>query len=763
MLVSPIRTANYRLNQHWVNLPLPSANKYWLVIALLIFFYFPLIAQPIQSRQLQQALNRTQQTTRQARFLYELSMLYAPMHIDSARSYGEKSLVLAKHQPDQRLLMLVYSQLGHIYDQLSRPNDALSLLNKALQLTRYFPKDTATGFVHASMATFFFRQGDQEKALKEGLEALRLYESQHQLVTSSVSYLYNILGSIYSNTNNISLALDYYNRQQQLAERLHDPLSMARATGNKGDLYLQIGNLDKAEAETKYALSLLNPLQHKYFISVCLSNLGSIYFRRHQYKQAIAYHNQSLTVRQQLGVPIYRARSYLHLAECYYALADYSTALSYSSQAIDLFKKANTQRAHLQKSLEIKARTLAKMDNRQDAYEYLEKAMALKDSLSGVEKTKAIAQVQAAFDLERNQHQITLLHKNLAIQRLQIDQRQKQLVSLQQAKHTTELKHQLLQQKNDLDQHKLKLQQAVDKKHQALIAKQQSELEFARLQRLLYSIILAMLVCSLGLIGYYSWRRQIAQRQLLVQKQEIQQQAQELTKLNATKDKLFSLISHDLRSPVAHLKQSFWTFQQQFASQPELTEQLRPLEIQIDQLLDLLTNLLIWARNQLAGTQALLQPINLAEIANKEISQLAPMSYQKEIRLINQIDSQLQVLSEVHQLGAVMRNLISNAIKFTPRGGYIRLSTFADTKEVILQIRDTGIGMNTDQLMMLFDEPQVRRGTQGESGTGLGLRLSRELIQSHSGHLTVQSKEGIGTTVCVHLLRVTDPTVKSVR
>lgn len=753
MFVSPFRSITPTLNQYSTGILLYPAIRYWLVAGLFIFLCFSTKAQPVQSKQIQQQLTQTKQPIRQAWLLYDLSIYYAPIHIDSARYYGEKSLAIAQHQRDERLLMLLYTQLGHIYDQLSKPTEALSWLDKAVLLTQHFPQDTATGFVYASMATFFFRQGDQEKALKAGLEALRLYEAKNQLATPSVSYLYNILGSIYSNANNIPLAIAYYNRQQQLAELLHDPLSMARATGNKGDLYLQIGDLDKAEAETKIALSLLQPLKHNYFISVCLSNLGSIYFRRHQYKQAIDYHNQSLSVRQQLGVPIYKARSYLHLAECYYALADYPTALSYSSQAIDLFKKANTQRAHLQKSLELKARTLAKMNNRQDAFDFLEEAMVLKDSLSGVEKTKAIAQVQAAFDLERKQHQITLLHKNLAIQQLQIDQRQKQLVNLRQAKHTTELNHQLLLQKNDLNQHKLKLQQAVTKRHQVLIAKQQSELDSARLQRLLYSIIVGMLICLLGLIGYYSWRRQIAQQQLLTQKLEIQQQAQELTQLNATKDKLFSLISHDLRNPVAHLKQSFWVFQQQFSSHAELTKQFRPLEAQIDQLLDLLNNLLIWARNQLTNTQILLQPVNLAEIAEEEISLLTNMSQQKGIVLVNQIDSQLNVLSEKHQLRAVIRNLISNAIKFTPNGGYIRLSTFTEPREVIFQIRDTGIGMSPDQLAMLFEEPQVRQGTQGESGTGLGLRLSRELIQSHSGYLTVQSKVGKGTVVDVHLMR----------
>lgn len=119
-------------------------------------------------------------------------------------------------------------------------------------------------------------------------------------------------------------------------------------------------------------------------------------------------------------------------------------------------------------------------------------------------------------------------------------------------------------------------------------------------------------------------------------------------------------------------------------------------------------------------------------------------------------------ISEANQLRAIIRNLISNAIKFTPKRGYIRLSAMADDKEVVLQIRDTGIGMSNDQLTTLFEEPQVRRGTQGESGTGLGLRLSRELVQNHSGHLTVQSKEGKGTTVSVHLIPAINSTLSSV-
>lgn len=205
-----------------------------------------------------------------------------------------------------------------------------------------------------------------------------------------------------------------------------------------------------------------------------------------------------------------------------------------------------------------------------------------------------------------------------------------------------------------------------------------------------------------------------------------------------------------MRSPVARLKRRLNLLRLTNLSD-ETQQAISQLESQTDQLLGLLTNLLEWSYIQLKGLRAHPKPVDLSEIIDNILAQTSEPIDQKRISILNQISESTWILADKPQLEAVIRNLVSNSIKFTPTNGCIRLSTKQIDEGVMLIIHDTGIGMSAEQIEKLFSAPEVRTGTSGEPGTGLGLRICREMLGSDPDALRIVSSPGKGTRVSIRL------------
>ncbi|HEX7583085.1 MAG TPA: PAS domain-containing sensor histidine kinase, partial [Prolixibacteraceae bacterium] len=254
---------------------------------------------------------------------------------------------------------------------------------------------------------------------------------------------------------------------------------------------------------------------------------------------------------------------------------------------------------------------------------------------------------------------------------------------------------------------------------------------------------------SMGEIcGILGTSMDITDRIVAVQKIELKNE--ELQKLNAEKDKFFSIIAHDLRSPFS----SFLGLTQIMAEElPSLTmAQVQELAISLEHsasnLYSLLENLLQWARMQQGLISFNPEEIQLHKIAAESIASMMEPAKNKGIDLVYDISTDIKVVADSNMLQTVIRNLISNAVKFTNKGGEISLlaKTNGESK-VEISIRDTGIGMNKVLLDKLFrlDEHTSRPGTNGEPSTGLGLLLCKEFIEKLGGKIWVESEEGKGS------------------
>jgi PAS domain S-box-containing protein len=231
---------------------------------------------------------------------------------------------------------------------------------------------------------------------------------------------------------------------------------------------------------------------------------------------------------------------------------------------------------------------------------------------------------------------------------------------------------------------------------------------------------------------------------------QLEQYTKELRELNATKDKFFSIIAHDLRNPSSAL----------LSLSELLTDNIRRGDndraLQMAQLVqesslnifELLNNLLKWANLQRDTVTFTPEKFDLQSLIFKEMFNLKNVAEQKSISIDIQIAANQFALVDENMFRATIRNLVTNAIKFTPSGGKITISGKQEGKKLIVSVSDTGIGMNPDDMEKLFqfEKGFTRPGTNHEKGTGLGLILCKEFVQKHGGTIWVESKPGNGTT-----------------
>lgn len=233
------------------------------------------------------------------------------------------------------------------------------------------------------------------------------------------------------------------------------------------------------------------------------------------------------------------------------------------------------------------------------------------------------------------------------------------------------------------------------------------------------------------------------------QKKELEDQAQQLQGLNEQKDKLFSIVSHDLRNPLATLKGTVSLLDPQILRDEDLEKIRTDIGERIEGVTLVILNLLDWSRSQMAGETTNPEAIDLFALAERKIRLFSDPAKSKKITLNNNFPKGLNVYADVNQVRTIFRNVLGNAIKFSKEGGVIQLNAAVNEKAVTIEIKDHGTGMNEDKIKTLFSlETNISTpGTSGEKGVGLGTLLIKEYAEKNGGNVWVESAIGKGTSV----------------
>lgn len=283
-----------------------------------------------------------------------------------------------------------------------------------------------------------------------------------------------------------------------------------------------------------------------------------------------------------------------------------------------------------------------------------------------------------------------------------------------------------------------------------------------------FELTLAILVGLFSLASFMVLRRRLIKKmdecnhnniKLIEAEGVLKKQNEELDKLNASKDKFFSIIAHDLRGPVGILMNFAELLDEKirekdYADIEVFTKNLSQSSISVNELLN---NLLNWARAQNPNIKANIGEFDPMPLIRKNIELCAMLAREKEIEITLENSENLAVMADSDQISLVFRNILWNAIKFTPKNGKISINVTgmnSGGKYVArISFTDSGVGMNHSQVEKLFriDSISTTRGTEGEHGTGLGLILCKDYIELNQGKITVDSRLNVGTTFTVYL------------
>jgi len=233
-----------------------------------------------------------------------------------------------------------------------------------------------------------------------------------------------------------------------------------------------------------------------------------------------------------------------------------------------------------------------------------------------------------------------------------------------------------------------------------------------------------------------------------------------LKSLNSVKDKFFSIISHDLKGPL-HTLTGFLQILIKYTStftEAELKEFAESMDISVKRLLTMLENLLQWSRSQTGSIEHKPQNINLKILLEENVNLFVETAKNKNISLVLETDNHVNVRADKNMLDFILRNLISNALKFTRSGGEVKISTMSNYEEFTqIIVHDNGIGISPEDMKKIF-QPDIHFSTPGtgkEKGTGFGLLLCKDFVEKNGGEISIESLPGIGTN-----LKFTVPTVQ---
>jgi two-component system, sensor histidine kinase and response regulator len=243
------------------------------------------------------------------------------------------------------------------------------------------------------------------------------------------------------------------------------------------------------------------------------------------------------------------------------------------------------------------------------------------------------------------------------------------------------------------------------------------------------------------------------QDQLEERNAELSAERDEIEKINFTKDKIFSIISHDLRSPINSFQGLLGLLQQKRLSEDEFKTATATLEKQVSQLKTTLDELLAWSKAQLHGINPEPQQILLRPLVGEMVALNRIAARNKTIIITTNIKTEATAYCDPNMLKSALTNLISNAIKFTPTGGAITITSLQDHDKTKIIIEGTGLGITEENLAKILN-PTIHfttRGTSNEKGTGLGLKMSKEFIEKNRGTFEIESEDGKGSRFTITL------------
>jgi signal transduction histidine kinase len=658
-------------------------------------------------------------------------LLYVTLTVGSTLSFAQQNLADLEQKlseaPSDSVRFLLLVQLAESYERLDFEK-ATKFTNQALELAEANDWNWAKIEAYERAGFLGTLSGDYSRAIKYDNDRLQLIllSGDSTLLPRAV----NIIGNDYSDLGQYDKAYQYFTRSYRLAKTLNDSMTMSIAIHNIGNVFKELGQYEIALSHFEFGRKIskeINDLEAEAYTD---EEEGDLFMRMGQYEKAETYLLRALRGARMQQIGFIEPRVQSKLASLYQLQGLNDIALLYYDSATALYQKTSNVLG-LANTYLGKGKVFIAQKKFREAEQLFEMSLATAERLNAQKlEIECYLQLSSLAEQEGNPSEALRYFKNYhAVRDSLFSEDMEQQLFRDQLQFETEGKDQEIAQLN------------------LLKAEREDEI---RRQELIQNI----LVVAIALTGilmftiYRSGQRRIRINKLLMEHQEeIKKRSVELEQLNQVKDKFFSIISHDLRSPMNALAAILTMLDNNQIKPEEFTRLTKELKVQFNHTRSLINNLLDWALLQMEKLKIIPEKIDLRVMAQTNFSLLSSM-HTKDIRMENHIREETIGWADLNMINLVFRNLILNAIKFTDAGGLITISAQDLGAFYEIAINDNGVGIKPEVQKLLFEKTSgySTRGTANEKGTGLGLILCKEFVEKNGGSIRLESEEGKGST-----------------
>jgi signal transduction histidine kinase len=639
--------------------------------------------------------------------------------IDSLRSVVEST-------QDDSIRIRAYLSLStaHNFRDLSKSRQYLT---EARSLGEERKWDWAIGMSLVNFGFVYALEGDFTSAIRYGNQALpvlnRLPDSLY------VSTVLNNLGDYHLELGHYDEAYLNFTEAFRKARKQRDTLIQLVALHNVGKVFKELGQYDRARDHFNASLNISRQIEDSIGEAYYLLESGDVLYRKARYDSALSVLRKALHTERRTRALEIEPRTLNLIADTYLELGRYADSRAYYDSALAIHQKNNNAFGRAQSTLGI-SNMLIRQKKYKEAEEALRRSLELSRSMNAmtIERECYALLAQAKEQLKQYGEALEYYKRSREIDQEIFSQEMLEKLSSEQIRFETEARDFQIAQLNRLEE------------------AQRQVIEREVFIRNILIILIAVIVILLFTV-YRSGRRRRKINQLLVEHQaELVKRQEELVQLNQVKDKFFSIISHDLRSPVNAMGAILEMVEKGQVTAGEFPALAKELRNQFTHTKSLLNNLLDWALLQM--DKLTLQPvaIDLREMVNENF-RLMKSLYSKAIDMQNGIVPETMAYGDLNTINLVIRNLLLNAVKFTAGGGYVRVTAEDKGSEWEVTVADNGIGISEEAQRQLFDRTALysTRGTAEEKGTGLGLILCKEFVERNGGRIRVESAPGKGS------------------
>ncbi|WP_190809167.1 tetratricopeptide repeat protein [Flagellimonas sp. S3867] len=608
-------------------------------------------------------------------------------NLDSARVFGNEMLEFSQETNNLQWQATSTRLVGNTYAVQGKLEDALNWFNRSLVLSKKLESQKDIAVTLSNIGTIHYEIGNYTQSISFLLEGLKISEELDD--KPGLSRVTNNLGNVFIEQKNNEKALEYYLYSLKLKEELNNPRTLPAAYNNIALVY---GNQKKYDQAFQYlikSIEIAEEVNDKIGLSRAYANMGSLYNEQGDYKTALEFLNKSIRIKREIqdneGLPttyLYRGKTYLNQKKFQLAKRDCTKSLAMSEKMGALLAQ--------EEACECLSLAWEGLGNANKSLEFYRRFTVLKDSLFNKNKTEEITRNELQYQFEKEQ-----LADSIAFHS-------------QQAAQQVAFERDLNTQRNKF-----------------------------------YIFLFGGL--GLLLFGVFYWRSRQKTQELKKEREVVQR----LKQVDQLKDQFLANTSHELRTPLVGIIGLTESLKEGIAGKlsKAALENLDMIANSGKRLSHLVNDILDFSKLKNKDIELSLREVDVHALSTIVLRLSHPLIQDKKLKLINSIPKDVPLVNaDENRLQQIMHNLIGNAIKFTQKG-YVTL--FSETKDDMLSISitDTGIGIPEDKLDTIFNSfEQADGSTQREyGGTGLGLSVTKQLVELHGGSIDVSTEEGKGS------------------